>query len=125
MPGAMDDDEQRRRRDDESMPVVLHRLGELEHRVEDGFKESAASMRSLDRKLDNLAFVRADVYAAEKLAMEQRLGVVEKKLEPDGEVARDIADSRKPGMWALSVIGSAFLVALVGFLVQIALRGAS
>jgi hypothetical protein len=120
-----DAEDRSRRHDDESMPVVLHRLGELEHRVENGFKESAASMRNLDRKLDQLAFVRVDVYAAEKLALEQRLGVVEKKLEPDGEVAKDIADSRRPGMWALSVIGSAFLVALVGFLVQIALRGPS
>jgi hypothetical protein len=117
------DDDQHRRRDDESMPVVLHRLGELEHRVENGFKDSTAQYRAIDRKLDNLAFVRADVYAAEKLASDQRLTNIEDRLKPDGEVSRDIADARRPGVWALSLIGAAFVTTLIGFLIEVALAG--
>jgi len=104
----VDDDEQHRRRDDDSMPVVLHRLTALERRVEDGFSH-------IDQRLDALGFVRADVYAAERRATTDQLTAMK----------RDIDDARRPGIWALSVLGAAFLVALVGFLVQIATQGAA
>lgn len=117
-----DEDDQHRRRDDESMPVVLHRLGELEHRVENGFKESAASIRGIDRKLDNLAFVRADVYAVERAALLDRVAVLEKKLETGGEVEQDIDAAASPGKWALNLMITAFVVAMIGGLVGLALQ---
>lgn len=104
--------------EDQSMPVILHRLSALERRVEVGFTH-------LDQRLDTLGFVRSDVYAAERSALEQRVVLVENKLLPGGETMNEIADAKRPGVWALTVVGGAFLVALVGFLVQIALSGAS
>lgn len=110
--------DEQRRRNDVALPLVSQRLEALEKRVDAGFAH-------LDQRLDTLGFVRADVYAAERAALEQRLHVVEKKLLPGGETMNEIADARRPGVWALSVVGAAFIVALVGFLVQIALSGAS
>ena len=96
------------------MPVVLHRLDSLERRVDAGFAH-------IDDRLDRLAFVRSDVYHAEKRDIERRISIMEKKLLPDGEVAADIADAKRPGIWAVSGIGAAFIIAIVGAIARLAL----
>jgi hypothetical protein len=91
---------------DDSMPVVLHRLASLERRVDEGFSR-------LDLRLDSLGFVRVDVYEAEKEAQAQRFLVLEKA----------VADARRPGVWAMSTLGGAFIVAVVGAIVRLGVGG--
>lgn len=95
-------------------PLLDQRLTALEKRVDAGFA-------AIDHKLDNLAFVRADVYAAEQAATHRRLDDIERKLAPDGEVAQDITAAGRPGSWALNLMVGAFVVAMIGGIVAIAL----
>lgn len=110
-------DEDFRRHSDESMPVLLHRMDVLEKRVDAGFED-------IGHRLDNLSFVRSDVYAEQQAAMRDRLAVVEKKLEVDGEVAQHITAAASSGKWALNLMIGAFVIAMVGALVGFVLQGA-
>lgn len=89
--------------DEQHWPLIDHRLTSLENRVERGFKE-------IDRKLDGLAFVRADVYAAEQAALAQRLAALDATVEKN---ERNL-------FWLFSLIGVAFLGAVVAGIARLA-----
>ncbi|HET7736444.1 MAG TPA: hypothetical protein VFK52_10740 [Nocardioidaceae bacterium] len=112
-------DEHHRRDDDGrgSWPLTNQRLTQLENRVERGFA-------SIEQKLDNLGFVRSDVYAVERDALRDRIHAIERKLEsPDGEVPQAIAGAGAAGKWALNLMITAFVVAMIGGLIGLALQG--
>lgn len=84
-------------------PLIDHRLTSLENRVERGFK-------AIDHKLDTLTFVRTDVYAAEQVALAQWKAGLEAAVEKN---ERNL-------FWLFSLIGVAFLGAVVAGIARLA-----
>jgi hypothetical protein len=93
-----------RRSDDVVMPVVLHRLTELEHRVDVGFGEVRTQIAAL-------TFVRQDVFEAKQAARDAEIETMK----------ADIVEARRPGIWALSLVLSSFIMAIVAAAVRLGL----
>lgn len=106
----MTTDEENRRSEDGAWPVINHRLTALEQRVDRGFSD-------IDHKLDNLAFVRADVYAANEAARDQAY----KNLRT--EMRTEVAQTKRLGVWALGLFGTLVAGGLVTLLISIAQGG--
>ena len=103
MTAGAGDDEQNRRTSDVMWPLLDQRLTALEKRVDAGFS-------SIDHKLDTLAFVRADVYAANQVARDQEIA----------NLRAELASTNRLAMWSLSVIGVALLGAVVAGIARMA-----
>lgn len=104
----MADDDQHRRSDDETMPVVLHRLGALERRVDAGFLH-------LDQRLDGLAFLPLGTWTEREAARDQQVEALKE----------DIKGAKALGMWAVGLVAGLVLTSLVGFLLFVAQSGAA
>lgn len=107
-----DGDEHQRRIDDASMPVVMHRLDQIERRLETQAKEQQRGFADVRQQIAGLTFVRLDVYDAD-----QRTAHVEHL-----EIRKDIGaiSTQVKLMW--SVVGATVIAGLIGVLFQIAGR---
>jgi hypothetical protein len=94
------------------MPVVLHRLTEVEQGVKALAKEQARGFADMRSDIASLRFVQLDVYAADQRTADQ----VHKELEKDIE---GIGTQVKL-LW--SVVGATVIAGLIGVLFQIASR---
>lgn len=99
-------DDQHRRNDDETMPVVLHRLGALERRVDAGFLH-------IDQRLDGLSFLPIGTWTEREAARDGQMEMLRE----------DIKGAKALGMWAVGLVAGLVLTSLVGFLLFIAQSG--
>lgn len=93
------------------MPVLLHRMDALEKRVDAGFAH-------IDHRLDTLSFVRADVYTVEQANRDAEFASLRQ------QVTAEIAETKRLGVWAIGLVVSLVLTAMIGFLVWLAQGGA-
>lgn len=91
--------------DDPTLPEIGWRLRQLETTVGKMDHTMMSSFADLHTRISALTFVRADVYEAHRLAME-----------------RSIEASHKLGMWALGMVASLVLGAVVTLIVAVATR---
>lgn len=101
-----------RRDDDATMPVVVHRLDQIERRLDQNAKDTSRGFESVRHQIEGLTFVRRDVYTAD-----QRTASIE-----HGELHKDIADISTQVKLIWSVVGATVIAGLIGVLFQIAGR---
>ena len=101
MPDAPDPIERRRLED--------YRLKKLEEGVAELWRHVDSRFDGVHVAIGQLQFVRQDVYTVEKVALKQEI-----------DEAKDIATNAKAiAMWALGLLCSAVVVAVIGFVTRI------
>lgn len=81
--------------------------------------ELKVSMAALHRKIDDLPFVRLDVYEARHAALRTEVALELARVTKDIEDARGVAaSSRAISMWALGLICTAVVAGIVTFLIS-------
>ena len=98
MPEVADNNHERRRVADYRLEQLEKNMLELRHELNEG-------IRSVRADIGQLAYVRLDVYAAEKAGMLQQI------LDNEGKADRAIAIS----MWALGLIVSVAIAGILAF----------
>lgn len=106
------DEHHLRRDDDSSMPVVLHRLGAIERRLDAQAKDQARGFSEVRQQIDALHFVRIDVYDADMRTSTQ----IHTELGKD----IDAVGTQVKLLW--SVVGATVIAGLIGVLLEIAGR---
>lgn len=101
-----------RRGDDTTMPVVLHRLDQIEHRLAENQKDTARGFEAVRAQITGLTFVRLDVYDADQRTARQI----------HAELAKDIGDVGTQLKLLWSVVGATVIAGLIGVLFEIASR---
>jgi hypothetical protein len=101
-----------RRSDDTSMPVVLHRLDAIEHRLEQNAKDTHRGFSDVRQQINGLTFVRLDVYDADQRTATQI----------HAELAREIGSTVTQVRLLWSVVGATVIAGLIGILFEIASR---
>lgn len=78
-----------------------------------------AGLVELGTKIDNLSFVRADVWRAEHAALVARIDTVRDEAERDrSEVRKDLAGTQENLRWLVRVLVGAMLAAVVTYIVS-------
>lgn len=95
--------------DDDSPQVIIYRLSALEKKVDDGQHRVEGRLETMQSSINNLAFVRADVYASESKAMRERVGHAEDKA----------AGASKLALWAIATMLVIFF-SMLGLVLKVA-----
>jgi hypothetical protein len=116
-------DEHHRRDDDASMPVVMHRLGAIERRLDEQAKAQALGFAEVARQIAGLTFVRADVYAAnQETAAQIHAELAKDIVDGDATLADKVGDLSTQLKLLWSVVGATVIAGLIGVLFEIAGR---